>query len=92
MLLFQVFVQPAEEGALPEDAVLWFQHPVVLVGEEEELGVESAHSGCGEGAFGLGVFNSEVSLSVDAEDGCVPFIDVEVGRSGEHLLDRKSVV
>ena len=71
---------------MPEDAVLWFQHPVVLVGEEEELGVESAHSGCGEGAFGLGVFNSEVTLSVDAEDGCVPFIDVEVRRSGEHLL------
>ena len=55
----------------------------------EETGnmcIESSHSGCGEGAFGLGVFNSEVSLSVDAEDGRVPFIDVEVRRSGEHLL------
>ena len=59
---------------------------MVFVGEEEELGVEAAHAGCGEGALGLRVLNAEVALAVYAEDGGVPTVDKEVGRLGEDAL------
>ena len=79
IILFQPLVQPAEEGALPEHAVLWLQHPVVLVGVEEELGGDAAQSGCVEGALSLTAEDAVVLVAVDAEDGSVPAVDVEVG-------------
>ena len=59
---------------------------MVLVGEEQKLGIEAAHTGCGECALGLGVFNAEVALAVDAKDGRVPTVHVEVGRGGKGFL------
>ena len=41
-LLLQPLVEPAEEGALPEDTILGAQHPVVFFGEEEHLGRNAA--------------------------------------------------
>ena len=48
--LFQVFIQPVVESPLPENTILWFQDPVVLVGEIEEFRVEAAKDG---GVVGL---------------------------------------
>jgi hypothetical protein len=70
---------------LPEDAVLGFEHPVVFVGEKKELRGNATEASSGKGAFSLGVFNAEVLLSVNAEDGRIPTIYVEVGRGFEDL-------
>jgi len=59
---------------------------VVLVGEEEKLSGNTAQAGCGEGTFCLGVLNAEITLSVNAENGGVPTVDIEVGRSAESFL------
>ncbi len=59
---------------------------MVLVGEEEELGGNAAQTGCREGTFGLGILNAEIPLTVNAENGRVPAVDIEVGRSAEGLL------
>ena len=58
---------------------------MVLVGEEEQLGRYATHAGDGEGALGLGVLDAEVLLSVDAEDGSVPTVDIQMRRGFEHL-------
>ena len=42
-------VEPTEEGALPEDAVLGLEHPVVLVGIDEKFGGNALHAGGIEG-------------------------------------------
>ena len=76
-------VEPGEEGALPEDAVLGFEHPVVLVGVEEQLGFDAFHAGGIEGAHALGGIDAVVFLAVDAEDGGVPLVNKAVGRVGE---------
>ena len=53
MLFLQPFIQPAEEGALPEHAVLWLQYPVVLVRIDKKLGRDATHTGCIKGAHTL---------------------------------------
>ena len=68
-VLLEVLVEPTEEGTLPENTVLRTEHPVVLVGEKEELGGNAAQTGCREGTFGLGVLNAEITLAVNAENG-----------------------
>lgn len=52
---------------------------MVFVGEQQQLGFYAAHAGRGKGAFGLGVLYAEIALSVDAEDGSIPTIHIEVG-------------
>ena len=64
---------------MPENAILRTEHPVVLVGEEEKLSGNAAQAGGGEGTFCLGVLNAEITLPVNAENGRVPAVDIEVG-------------
>ena len=59
---------------------------MVLVGEKEKLGGNAAQAGGGEGTFCLGVLNAEITLAVNAENGRVPTVDIEVGRGAEGLL------
>ena len=40
-LFLQPAIQPLEVGALPENTVLGFQYPVVLVGEYQQLGLNT---------------------------------------------------
>ena len=58
---------------------------MVLVGEEKQLGRYATYASCGEGAFCLGVLDAEVLLTVYAEDGGVPTVDIEVRRGFKHL-------
>ena len=79
-LFLQPTVEPAKEGALPQNAVLGFQYPVVLIGEDEQFG-RNATQTCGiEGTHTLVINNAEVFLAVDAEDGGIPLIYKQVGR------------
>ena len=83
--LFQVFIQPIIEPTLPQHAILRFQHPVVLVGEIEEFGIEAAQDGGVVGLHALREADAVVQAAVDDEDGRRPFVDEEVGRLGVGL-------
>lgn len=77
--LFKPFVEPLKVGALPQYAVLRAQYPVVLVGVDEELrGYTTKDSGI-EGGHALRCKDTEIFLSVDAEDGCIPLVYEKVG-------------
>ena len=71
---FQPAVEPVEEGALPENSVLWFQHPVVFIGEDEQLGLYATQTGGVEGSHALVGVDAVVHLTVYAKDGRVPFV------------------
>ena len=74
MLFLQPLIQPSEEGALPEHAVLWLQYPVVLIRIDEEFGWNTAHAGCIEGTHALVGVDAVVLLAMDAEDRSIPLI------------------
>ena len=76
--LFQPSVEPVEEGALPEDTVLGFQHPVVLVREDEQFCLDAFHTGGIEGRHTLRGIDAVVLFTMDAEDGGVPFVDKQM--------------
>ena len=81
-LLLQPLVQPAEEGSLPENAILWLQYPVVLIREDEELGWDATHTSGIEGTHTLIGIDAIVFLAVDAEDRGIPLIyKLEIGRA-----------
>ena len=65
---------------MPENTVLGFQHPVVLVWEDEQLSRNAAQTGSIEGAHALIVNNAVVLFAVDAEDGRIPLIYKLMGR------------
>ena len=78
-LFLQPSIQSLEVGALPENTVLGFQYPVVLVGEDKQLGLDALHA-CGiESTHTLGGIDAVVFLAMDAEDGGVPFIYKAMG-------------
>ena len=89
---FQPAVQPGEEGALPQHSVLRLEHPVVLVGEDEQFGRDAAQFGSVEGSHGLVGQDAVVPFAVDAEDGRVPLVHKLVGRVGEGALGRLVVL
>ena len=61
---------------------------MVLVGIQQEFGGDTAHDGGTESRLSLRAEDTVVFLAVDAKDGCVPTVYVEVGTGGEgiHLL------
>ena len=73
-LFLQPFVQPAEEGTLPENSVLWFQYPMILVWEDEQLGRNATHASRIEGSHALVCIDAIVFLAMDAEDRSVPLV------------------
>ena len=79
-LVLQPAVEPVEIGSLPKDTVLWFQHPVVFVGEDEQLGFDATQTGGVEGSHALVGVDAVVLLAVDAEDGGVPLVDEAMRR------------
>ena len=98
-LFLQPLVQPAKEGALPENAVLGFQHPVVLVGEEQQFGRYAPHACSIECAHTLCGIDAVVFLAMDDEDRGVPFVNKLVWRVvvgalgiGTHVLVPESVL
>ena len=78
-LFLQPAVEPVEVGALPENTVLGLEHPVVLIWEDKQLCGQSFHAGSIEGSHALGVVDTVVLLTMDAEDGGVPVLNVLVG-------------
>ena len=84
--VFQPLIQPAEESALPQDAVLGFQYPVVLVGEDEQFGGHASQFRCIECRHALRGEDAEILFAVDAEDRRVPFVYEKVGRIGVAAL------
>ena len=52
-LFLQPLIEPAKEGSLPEDTILWFQYPVVLVWEDEKFGRNATQASCIEGSHAL---------------------------------------
>ena len=74
-LFLQPLIEPAEEGSLPEDAILWLQYPVVLVWEDEEFGRDATQASCIEGSHALVGIDAVVFLAMDAEDRSVPLVN-----------------
>src|SRR3546814_19294970 len=68
--------QPVEHGAVPLDAVRAFQHPVVLVGEDEELRGDAAALERGESRKPLAVGDTEILLAGDDQHRGRPFRDM----------------
>ena len=84
-LFFEVFVEPVDEVAMPEEAVLGTEDPVGFVGEVEVAGVEATDLGGVVGCHALGGHDAEVELAVYYAEGGVPTIDEEVGGVGEGM-------
>ena len=84
--MLHVCVKPVKEAALPEDAILRFEHPMVLVGETEELGRNATQLGGIEGRHSLRGDDTIVLFALDAEDWSVPLIYKTMGRVLESLL------
>ena len=79
-VLFQVFIQPMVESSLPEDTVLWLQHPVVFIREIKEFGIDATKHGSIVSLHALREANAVVQTAVDDKDWSRPFVDKEVGR------------
>ena len=75
LLLLQPAVKPVEECALPENTILWFEHPVVLVREEQQFCRDSLHAGCIEGTHSLIGIDAVVLLAVDTKDWGIPVVN-----------------
>ena len=74
-LFLQPLIEPAEEGSLPEDTILWLQYPVVLVWEDKKFGRDATQASCIEGSHALVVVDAIVEFAVDTEYRGVPFVD-----------------
>src|SRR5580765_375307 len=68
----QVSLQPVENGSPPDAPVARTQHPVSLIGEIQELGVEAHSLGCGERLVAFGQVDAVIELSVDHEQRRLP--------------------
>ena len=75
----QPLIQPFKECALPQNAVLRFQHPVVLIGINKQFGRNTAHYGSVKGSHCLVGKDAEILFAMNAEDRGVPFVYEEVG-------------
>ena len=73
-LFLQPLIEPAEEGSLPEDTILWLQYPVVLVWEDEEFGRDATQASCIEGSHALVGIDTVILFAVDAEDWSIPLV------------------
>ena len=62
------------------------QHPVVLVRVEEELSRNATQACSIEGTLALAAEDAVVLVTVDAEDGRVPTIYIEVGTFGKGIV------
>lgn len=51
--VLQIFVEELEECALPQNCILRFQNPVVLVGEYQHFSFQTTHLGGIEGHHAL---------------------------------------
>ena len=91
-LILQPLIQPAEESALPQDAVLGFQYPVVFVGEDEQFGGHASQFRRIECRHALRGEDAEIFFAVDAEDRRVPFIYEKVRRIGVAALHGRIVL
>ena len=80
--LFEVFVEPAEELAVPYHRVLGFEHLVSLVFERNQTR-RNTHQLCGgEGLKTLGVGYAIVLLAGENQNGGVPILHEFVWRVG----------
>ena len=82
MLLFAPAVEPAEIFAVPEQGVLRFEYPVVLVREDDESGRDSHHLCRIVGCHSLVCRDAEIHASMCHEQGSVPCGDLFVRRIG----------
>ena len=82
----QPTIEPVEEGSLPKYAILRLQHPVVLIGIDQQFSWYASHDGCIESRHGLVGQDAVVALAVDAEDRCIPLIHKQMWRAGVSLL------
>src|SRR5437763_9683966 len=57
-------VEPPEHGVVPEHTVGGFQHPVILVREDQQFALDAAPLQRREGAYALRVGDAEVLLAV----------------------------
>ena len=68
----EVFIQPIEEDAVPQDAILWFGDPVSFFGEIEEPAWDPLQLGSIEGFHSLGDRDAEVLFAMDHEQRSFP--------------------
>ena len=88
-LFLQPHIQPFEECTLPKHAILRFQHPMVFVGIDQQLGRNTSKDSCIKRRHTLVSQNSIILFTVDAENRCIPFIDKQVRGIGKCTLCRR---
>ncbi len=72
-------IKPVDEVAVPEQAVLRFEHPVGFIREVKVAARDVSHLRGIVGCHALGSHNAEVEFTVDDADGCIPFIYKQMG-------------
>ena len=87
-LLFHIFVEPAEEFAVPDQRVLGFEDLMRLVLELHEPRRDAPHTGCREGFERLRIGDAEILFAGEDQDRGVPFRDELVRRIGVGTLRR----
>src|SRR5438552_2504877 len=68
----QVHLQPVEDRAPPDAAIARPEHPVSLVGEVEELGVETHPLGGRERLIAFRQVHTIIELAVNNQQRCLP--------------------
>src|SRR5665213_1894667 len=82
--------QPSDHSVVPQDAVVWFLHPVALIGEIQQLARNPAALQRGERADSLTVRDSEIMSPLNHEHRHTPHAHV-IQRS-DFLIMRWRVV
>ena len=83
---FDVLVEEMEEAALPENAVLGLENPVVFIGIQQEFGRNAAQDGRVERCHALGSHDTVVEFPVDNQDRRIPFFYELMRGVGEGAL------
>lgn len=84
--LFHVFVEPAEEFAVPDERVLGPEDLVRLVFEFHQPRRDATHAGGREGFERLRVGDPEIVFTREDQDRSIPFVDEFVRRIGVGAL------
>ena len=76
---FQPAVEPTDKCAVEKHTVLGLENPVIFIGEDEQLGRNATQLGSIECTHTLRGKDAEVFLTMNAEDGSIPFAYKAVG-------------
>lgn len=81
-LFLQPLVEPREESALPQDAILGLQYPMVFIWENEQLSGNAPHASRIERSHALIGIDTIIFLAMNAKNRRIPLVNKLMGTIG----------